>query len=346
MAYITRFPFVHHLRSDPSRHVLHFSGGRLRRSGRGLAYWFRPLPSAIAELPVDDRELPFLFHARSQDYQDVTVQGVVTWRVSDPQALAERVDFSIDPANGRWREQPLEQIAAVLSGLAQQCAWAWVAERPVRRVLERGADELRARIREVLVEQPELPRMGLEVVAVAISGVSPTAELEKALQTPALESIQEAADQALFQRRALAVEKERAIQENELDNRIELARRESELISRHGENARRSAEEEAAASRIASEAAAERRRVEAAAEAQAIEQLEGARVAAERERMQIYDDLEPRVMLGLAAREFAGKLERIEHLNLGPDLFGSLLTDLVGAGARHLNAGAQEREAP
>ena len=106
MAYITRFPLVRHLRSEPSRHVLHYAGGRLKRSGRGLAYWFRPLPAAIAEVPVDDRELPFLFHGRSRDYQDVTVQGVITWRVADPEALAARVDFSIDLASGCSFQRP------------------------------------------------------------------------------------------------------------------------------------------------------------------------------------------------------------------------------------------------
>ena len=38
------------------------------------------------------------------------------------------------------------------------------------------------------------------------------------------------ADEAAFARRAMAVEKERAIQENELQNRIELAKKEEGLI--------------------------------------------------------------------------------------------------------------------
>lgn len=45
---------------------------------------------------MDDRELPFLFHGKSTDFQDVTAQGVITFRVVDPVALAERLDFSID----------------------------------------------------------------------------------------------------------------------------------------------------------------------------------------------------------------------------------------------------------
>ena len=62
--------------------------------------------------------------------------------------------------------------------------------------------------------------------------------------------------------------------------------------------------------------------------------------SAEAEIRRISDiDLAPAVLMGLAAREFAGKIETIEHLNLTPDLLGSVLTDLLAAGTRRLEAG-------
>ena len=67
MAQITRFPFSRHVRSDPSHHVLHYRRGRLVRSGRGVAYWFMPLSASVAEVPCDDRDLAFLFHARTAE---------------------------------------------------------------------------------------------------------------------------------------------------------------------------------------------------------------------------------------------------------------------------------------
>ena len=168
--------------------------------------------------------------------------------------------------------------------------------------------------------------------------MAPTAELEKALQAPTREAIQQASDEAVFQRRALAVEKERAIQENELQNRIELAKREESLINQEGANELRRATELAAAERIAAEAKGERLRLEATAEAESIRLVQHAKVTAEQEQMEIYKDLPSNVMLGLAARELAGKLERIDHLNLSPDTFGPLLSNLVQSGTRHLEA--------
>lgn len=68
-------PFLRHLRAEPTSHVIRYRRGELVAQGPGLAFWFRPITTAIAEIPVDDRELAFLFHARSADYQRVTAQA-------------------------------------------------------------------------------------------------------------------------------------------------------------------------------------------------------------------------------------------------------------------------------
>src|SRR5205814_2044558 len=112
------------------------------------------------------------------------------------------------------------------------------------------------------------------------------------LQMPTRERIAQSADEATFQRRALAVEKERAIQENELANQIELAKREETLISQRSQN-----------KRIEAEAAAKNVRINAEAQSDSVKLLEGAKVGAERERMKIYEAMPPQVLLGLAARE-------------------------------------------
>jgi regulator of protease activity HflC (stomatin/prohibitin superfamily) len=336
MAEIRSYPFLRHLRAEPSFHVLRFRRGRLVGSGRGLAFWFRPLSTSAAEVPIDDRELPFLFRGRARDFQDVNVQGVITYRVVDPEKVAERVDFSIDLRTGLLREQPLEKLAGMLTELAQQFAFTWLTQTPLRRVLEEGVAEIRERIWHGLREEAELEAMGLEIASVRVGAVRPVADVEKALQVPVREAIQQEADEATFRRRAEAVEKERAIQENELQSQIELARREADLINQHGENEKKRAVDEAEAARIGAEAKAERTGIEARAEADSIQAVGEAKVRTEQERMAIYRDFPTERLLGLAAQRLAGKLQRIEHLNLTPDLLGGLLTNLVQAGTERL----------
>lgn len=329
MAEIRSYWLVRHLRAEPTAWAAYYKNGRRKRAGRALAFWFAPLGASIVELPLDDRELPFLVAARSADFQDVHVNGVVTFRVREPDVLASRVDFSVDTATGRHRNEPLDKLAVVVKELAQELAGSFVAKAPLRALLEQPIEVLRDEIQRGLVAAPVLASLGLEIVATRVASVKPTAEVEKALQMPTRERIQQEADEATFARRALAVEKERAIAENELATKIELSRRQETLIAQQGQNERRRVTDDAANKRIEWESAAESIRLNAAAQAESIRLTEGAQVAAERERIDIYRALPPATMMGLAARELAGKLQSIEHLNVSPDLLGSLLERLI-----------------
>ena len=237
MADITGMGFLRHLRADASSHVLLFRGARLRRSGRGLAFWFSPFAVSVAEVPVDDREVALAVHGRSADFQDVVVQGSVTFRIVNPELTAARVDFSIDQRRGTYLRQPLEKLALMLTQLAQQRAQSYVKDAALREVVVRGHDGLRTAIEQGLANAPMLTDLGLEIVAVRIASVKPAPEVERALEALTRERIQEEADEAIFRRRAQAVDKERAIQENEMQNQIELAKREQQLIDQRGQNA-------------------------------------------------------------------------------------------------------------
>jgi hypothetical protein len=110
MAEITGLGFMRHLRADASSHVLLYRGARLRKSGRGLAFWFSPFAVSVAEVPVDDREVALVAHGRSADFQDVVVQGTVTFRIVSPEQTAARVDFAIDPRKGTYLRNRPESI--------------------------------------------------------------------------------------------------------------------------------------------------------------------------------------------------------------------------------------------
>jgi regulator of protease activity HflC (stomatin/prohibitin superfamily) len=338
MAEITRYPFVRHLRADASSHVLLFRKARLRRSGVGLSFWFRPFSASVAELPVDDREVTLSFRGRSADFQDVMVQGTLTYRVTDAPRLAQRVDFSVDLRTGALLRQPLERIALLLSQLAQQHAITHIQRTPVQGFLSSGYEVVRTAVERALSADATLAEMGLAVVSVRVSSIRPTPELEKALEATVRERIQQEADEAAFGRRAAAVEKERAIQENELQNRIELAKREEQLLRQQGENQRRVAEARAEAARIEAASEAERSRLRAEAEAAGVREVEGARVAVEKERMAALEGVPPSVLAALAAQKLAGRLRRIEHVNVSPDLLGPVLAQLAGAAERKLGA--------
>jgi len=328
MADIARYPLLRHLRGATTTHVQHVRNGKTIHAGVGAAFWFRPLSAVLSEVPVDDRELPLLFHARTSDFQDVTVQATVTYRLTDPVTSAGRIDFSIDPETGLWRGTPLDQVAGLLTETAQQYALDLLAAAELTAALAGGVTPVRQVIADGLARDQRLAETGIAVVGVRVVAIRPEPEVEKALRTPTREQVQQEADKATFERRAVAVERERAIGENELQTRIELARREQQLVAQRGANARREAEEAAAAGAIAADAEARRTLTIAEATAQATRLAGAAQAEAEAAHLAAYRDLPQAVLLGLAVKEVAANMPAIESLVVTPDLLARALTGL------------------
>ncbi|MCX5202822.1 SPFH domain-containing protein [Streptomyces sp. NBC_00237] len=332
MADITRRLGWRHLRSAPTAHIRHHARGKLVHDGPGLSFWFRSLTAALSEVPVSDRELAMAFHARTADFQDVTLQATVTYRISDPAVAAARLDFSVDPDSGAWRGAPLEQLATLLTETAQQHALDTLARIPLAEALVDGVSVVRDRIATGLEAEPRLPATGIEVVAVRVVAIRPEADVERALRTPAREQIQQEADRATYQRRAVAVERERAIAENELASRIELARQEERLVDQRGTNARREAEESAAADGVKAEAEAARTVRLARAQAEAARAVGEARAEAQAAWLRVHGDVAPEILHALAATRLAENVPRIESLTVSPDVVSGMLARLGGAG--------------
>jgi regulator of protease activity HflC (stomatin/prohibitin superfamily) len=386
MADIHSRPLIRHLRGAPTTYVRHLRRGRTAHEGVGISFWFRPLSAVISEVPVDDRELPMLFHARTADFQDVTVQATVTYRISSPEMAAQRIDFAIHPDTGQWRSAPLDQVASMLTEIAQQHARTVLAGLELRESIIGGPSAVLQEVGAGLAGDARLTDTGITVVGVRVVAIRPEPDVERALQTPARERVQQDADRATFERRALAVESERAIAENEMQSQIELAHREENLVAQRGQNERRRAEEAAVAGRIEAESTAELERLLAAARADAVRlagtseadvrrlagtseadvrrlagaaeadmrRLTGAadaevrRVAgaadadvrrlagaAEAEalaaQLAAYQNVDPAMVLALAASALAGQLPQIGTLNLSPDLITTALGRLTAS---------------
>lgn len=328
MADIARYPLARHLRGSGTTHVEQIRNGKTVRAGVGASFWFRPLSAVLNEVPVDDRELPLMFHARTSDFQDVTVQATITFRVTNPATAAGRIDFSIDPDTGLWRSTPLDQVAGLLTESAQQYAIDLLATADLTTAMAGGVGPVRTVIADGLAGDARLAETGIAVVGVRVVAVRPEPEVEKALRTPTREQVQQEADKATFERRAVAVERERAIGENELQTQIELARREEQLVSQRGANARREAEENAAAGAVATEAEARRTVTLAQARAEGTRLAGEAQGDAEAARVSAYRDASEAVLLALAVRELAANLPHIETLVLSPDLVSKALAQL------------------
>ena len=340
MSIVKRFPFIARFQGTPTAYVVHLSRGSVVHQGVGQAFWFKPTTSALSEVPVVDVELPVIFHASTLDHQDVTVQITATYRFADPVLATQRLEFGTYPKTTVTAPSGQEQAAAILTRLAQALVVADVGTRRLDQVIGDPA-HIHAVLADGIAADRRLRDTGLEVVDLHVLAIRPEADVEKALQTPLREQVQAEADKATFERRALAVERERAISENELASKIELATRTQQLVAQEGANARRRAEEEAAAALIAAQGEATRRGLDVEAEAAAVRATGEANAAAIRATGEAnaaaaaaliggYQGVDTGLLRALALRDLAQNIGRlnVSQLTITPDLVSKALAHL------------------
>jgi hypothetical protein len=311
-----------YLKAAPTTYVLHYQDGKLRREGPGLSFLYvRPL-STIVAVPLESAGVPFVFNEITADFQAVTLQGQLTYRVADPHRVAGLLDFSIHP-NGTHRSDDPDTLPERLVQSVQLVAREAVQRRSLRQALG-GSDAIQ---REVLAgaRAAELVTMlGIEVLGVSVLAIKPTPEIGRALEAEAREGLQRESDEAIYARRNAAVEQERRIKESELNTEIAVQEKQRQL--RENQVAADIAVEERRSALIERKSMNERQDADARAYALRAT-LEPIQSVDWRTLMAVSaGGTDPKLMVALAFRELAENAGKIGELNVSPDLLRSLIT--------------------
>lgn len=329
MTTIRRYPLVSHAASNATRVLIEGRAGQLVNRGAGASFWFRPLTTVLSEVPVEDLEFGHIFRVTTADRQEVSVQTALTVRIVDPELAARRLDFAVDLATGEWSGRPVQTLQNRVAETAQQFAAAVVATTSLAVLLDEGLAVVREAIETGLAHEAQLRTAGVEVVGVRVVGVRPDEDLEQALQTTVREAIQAEADRATYDRRAQAVDRERAIKENELNNRTQLARREAELVELLGANERRRTQQELEREELRSQHLLENRRLEVDARVDEVERLQGAENALMAARLAVYAEAELPALLASVAPDILRALPRVDALTITPDMLGGAISRVL-----------------
>jgi hypothetical protein len=309
-------------KNPPTTYVLHYRNGRVRREGPGLAFWYFQPASTIVAVPLASRDVPFAFSEVTADFQPVTLQGQLTYRVADPNRLAGLLDFSVR-ASGHYLSDDPEKVPERLVQTAQILARAVVQHLTLREALV-SSDTIVAEVVSSLREAEPVRMLGVEILALSILAIKPTPEMARALEAEAREALQRHADEAIYARRNASVEQERRIKESELETEVAVQQkhrqiRETQLAADISVEERRSA---------LVERRADNERRDADARAYALKAtLEPVRDVDWRTLMAVGGgSADPKLMIALAFRELAENAGKIGEINVTPDLLKSLTT--------------------
>jgi regulator of protease activity HflC (stomatin/prohibitin superfamily) len=330
---------IHYIKSAPTQHIIHYQGGRRKRSGTGLSFFYFQPAASIVLVPANSADVPYIFNEISADFQPVTVQGQLTYRINQPEQTAALLDYSINPV-GKYLSDDPQKLSVRLVNLLQVSTRAEIQRMTLKEAV-RASREIAIEVLTGLKANTDLNNLGVEVLAVTIEAIRPTPETSRALEAEAREALLRRADQAIYERRNSAVEQERLIKENELNTEIAVEEKKRQIRETkiNADLAVEAKEQQVRESKLAGQIKLEQDRVklvaaktqniqtEADAQAYTIEaSLRSLRdLDPELLQMLAVQSVEPRLMVSMALKEIAKNAGKIGNLNISPDLLNALM---------------------
>lgn len=331
---------INFIKVQPTTYLLQYRGGKVVREGSGLAFFYYAPTTSLVAVPVASTDAPFIFQETTADFQAVTIQGQVTYRVAEPKRLAELLNYTLAPNGHSYASEDPEKLSERVIHVINVLARAELQKLPLREAI-RASDALVQAVKRGLAESPEISSLGLEVLGLSILAIKPTPETARALEAETRENLFREADEAIYSRRNAAVEQERAIKENELNTEIAVENKKRQIretqmeAERAVQEKRHMLEKEGLEASISMEdrrkqlveLAAENAKAEADARAYGVSSTMKALSTADAKILQALAStaMKPEQLIAFAFQELASKADKIGQLNISPDLLRELL---------------------
>ena len=309
------------MKASPTTYVLQYKNGKIKRQGAGLSFIYYLPTSTIVAIPMASADVPFAFQEITGDFQSVTIQGQLTYRVADPKRLASLLDFSIDSRHAYYSDDPRKLPERLIHTL--QTLTRVITQRLTLKEALVSADVIVVEALAALRKSEAVSALGVEILSLSILGVKPTPETGRALEAEAREDLHRRADEAIYARRNAAVEQERLIKESELNTEIAVEEKRRQI--RETQMAAEIAVEEQRAELIDRRVANERK--DADSRAYTLTQtLQPVRELPWKTLMMLGGkNADPKALVALAFQEMAENAQKIGELNVSPDLLESLV---------------------
>lgn len=329
---------IRYVKSSPAQYLLQYRDGHIVREGTGLSFYYFAPRSTLVSIPLTANELPFMFEETTRDFQTVTLQGQVNYRVAEPRTLAAQLDFTLLPNGAYASEDPQRLPLRVLNAVRAEFR-ALLEERDLREVLQASA-ALAGAARGRLMAAPAIASLGLEIAGLGLQAIRPTPETARALEAAVREQILKEADDATYARRNAAIDQERSVKENELRSEmaVEQRRREVQQARLESERVLQDQRQQVQMDELAGKVELERRgselveleatnrRQEADVQAYRLKAITEALEGLDPRALQtlVLGQASPETLVALGFQNIADNAAKIGEVNIAPDLLRQL----------------------
>jgi len=102
---------IGYFKGQPTDYIIRYSSGEVRNEGKGLAFFYLKHNTQIVAVPTGGIDANFVFNEITSNFQEVTIQGQLTYRIQNPKGAAGLLNFTIDPVRRGYVSNDPEKLA-------------------------------------------------------------------------------------------------------------------------------------------------------------------------------------------------------------------------------------------
>ena len=205
----------------PNEYVIRYSSGRVVNEGLGLSFFFLEHNTSAVVIPMSNNDIDFIFEEITADFQVVTVQGQLTYKIKDAKKIAETMDFTVNLKNKKHNSNPMQKLSKRIINISEVLVKSKIGSIMLTDAIQ-SSQSLAESVYSELKENNELIDFGVQVSGFSILKISANIETARALEAKTREEILKQADDALYERRNASIEQERKVKENQLNTDLSI----------------------------------------------------------------------------------------------------------------------------
>lgn len=334
---------INFVKAQPNTYFMQYKKGKVVREGEGLSFFYYAPMTSLVAVPMASVDIPFIFNEVTTDFQEVTVQGQVAYRVTNPKKLSKLLNFTLADNSQNYDSDDPEKLPQRVVNQVQVLMRGELQKLSLREALKQSEMIVNS-VRKELSACEMVEQFGIEIMSLSVLAIKPNPETVRALEAEIREQLLLEADEAIYTRRNAAIEQERSIKENELNTEIAVENKKRQIreakidADRAVLEKKQAMDLEGMKGKISLEEkrkdlvnlAAQNKKIESDAQAYSLD------VA-----MDAFKNVEPKVLQALASTgmnpaqliagaflSLADNADKIGNLNIAPELLQGLLNEL------------------
>ncbi|WP_137224465.1 SPFH domain-containing protein [Shewanella sp. MEBiC00475] len=225
-----------YIKADPSTHLMLFKKGNVIQEGVGVSFFYYAPSSSLVAIPSNSKELPFVFRLQTADFQELSLQGQITYRIEKPREAAKMLNFTIEPT-GQYVSDDPKKLDERVQRAVQVLLRNHIESMTLKNALT-CARQLTLDLKQGLGSIDAITSLGVGITDVSLTAIKPTPETGKALEAEIRESLLKEADSAIYARRLASIEQEKSVKESELETEKAIQKKQQDLETSKLEAAR------------------------------------------------------------------------------------------------------------